>query len=141
MSLVPPGRRECKLSKRAERARTEQTERKKKRRLESFYATKEKQVLRDEGIMAEKRERKMRGRATWSILSNLKVNHFSRIKAGFRIPTVCLCVLVCVCVSACACAPALVCVREQALLCVTSKHLTLICQTFIFDGVTSLGGV
>ncbi len=91
MSLVPPGRRECKLSKRAERARMEETE-KKQRRLESFCGTKEKQVLGDEGIMAEKRERQMRGRATWSILSNLKVNHFSRIKAGFRIPTVFVCV-------------------------------------------------
>ena len=96
--------------KRAERARTKQTEKKKTTKkteaVGEFYVTKEKQVLWDEGIMAEKRGRKMRGRATWSILSNLKVNHFSRIKAGFRIPTVCVCVCVCfelvsVCAFAC----------------------------------------
>lgn len=56
MSVVPPGRRECKLSKRArERARMEQTE--KKEEVGEFYATKEKQVLLDEGIMEEKRQK------------------------------------------------------------------------------------
>lgn len=44
MSLVPPGRRECKLSKRVVRARTKQTKKKRQEAVGEFYATKEKQV-------------------------------------------------------------------------------------------------
>ena len=91
----------------------------------------------------QKKERKMRGRATWSIMSNLRVNHFSGIKAGFRIPTAYVFVCVLVCVFVCVCEPTLVCVRvcEQTFFCVTSKRLTL---TNIYIGVTEwrlfLGG-
>lgn len=46
-----------------------------------FYVTKEKHILVDEGIMAEKRPRKVSG-------SSKK----KKKKAGYRIPTVCLCV-------------------------------------------------
>lgn len=45
-----------------------------------FYATKEKHILVDEGIMAEKRPRKVSG-------SSKKKR---KKKAGYRIPTVCL---------------------------------------------------
>lgn len=80
-----------------ERERQNRADRKEKEVVREFYATKEKQVLLDEGIMAEKRERKISGRATWRILSNLKVNHFSGIKAGFRINTLYACLCMCVC--------------------------------------------
>lgn len=82
----------------------------------------------------QKRGRKMRGRATWSILSNLRVNHFSGIKAVFRIPTTYVfCMCVCVCRFG-------LCVWKSSVLCVTSPCLTSICQTFIFDGVFFFGG-
>lgn len=75
-----------------QRERQNRADRKEKEVVREFYATKEKQVLLDEGIMAEKRERKISGR----ILSNLKVNHFSGIKAGFRIATLYACLCMCV---------------------------------------------
>lgn len=63
MGLVPLGRCECKLSRRGVKARIEQTKkkRKKKEAIGEFYDTKEKQVLKDEVIMAEKKVRENEG--------------------------------------------------------------------------------
>lgn len=78
-----------------------------------FYATKEKHILVDEGIMAKKRPRKVSG-------SSKKKK--KKLATGFPL-CVCVCDLVYVC--------------QQAFLCVTPMCLTLICQT---RGVTSTGG-
>ena len=82
----------------------------------------------------QKRGRKMRGRATWSILSNLRVNHFSGIKAVFRIPTTYVfCVCVCVCAaSVCVCEKALFCVWHHRASPQSAKHLYL--MEFFFWG-------